>query len=123
MGVPPECTRDLGGEGLSGSKGRTLDEMPYSSERELVKPTSSRKKGHQVRDGVAIPQSKFQPIIVPIQKNCRDKNGEVTEGPVTGPKWDPAQEEAPRTNTITEAMKCSKKGTYHACPLKSPTSS
>ena len=30
------------------SKGGTLDEMPYSGERELVESTSSRKKGHQV---------------------------------------------------------------------------
>ena len=39
------------------SKGGTLDEMPNSRERELIEPTSSRKTGHQVRDGVAIPQS------------------------------------------------------------------
>jgi hypothetical protein len=41
------------------SKGGTLDEMLYSGERELVEPTSSRKTGHQVRDGFAIPQSKL----------------------------------------------------------------
>ena len=35
----------------------TLDEMPNSRERELIEPTSSRKTGYQVRDGVAIPQS------------------------------------------------------------------
>jgi hypothetical protein len=40
-------------------KGETLDKMPDSVERELVEPTSSRKTGHQVRDGVAIPQSKL----------------------------------------------------------------
>ena len=34
------------------SKGETLDEMPYIGERELVEPTSSKKTGHQVRDGV-----------------------------------------------------------------------
>jgi hypothetical protein len=39
------------------SKGGTLDEMPESRERELIEPTSSRMTGHQVRDGVAIPQS------------------------------------------------------------------
>jgi hypothetical protein len=39
------------------------------------------------------------------------------------PKWDPAQEEAPRPDTITEAMQHSQKGTYHDCPLKDPTSS
>jgi hypothetical protein len=26
------------------------------------------------------------------------------EGPATGPKWDPAQGEVPRPDTITEAM-------------------
>ena len=30
------------------SKGGTLDEMPYSGERELVESTSRRKTGHQV---------------------------------------------------------------------------
>jgi hypothetical protein len=37
------------------SKGGTLDETPNSRERELTEPTSSRKTGYQVRDGVAIP--------------------------------------------------------------------
>ena len=41
------------------SKRGTLDKIPYSGERELVEPTSSRKTGHQVSDGVAIPQSKL----------------------------------------------------------------
>jgi hypothetical protein len=33
--------------------------MPVSRERELreIEPTSSMKKGHQVRDGVAIPET------------------------------------------------------------------
>ena len=42
---------------------------------------------------------------------------------MTGPQWDPAQGEAPRSDTITEAIECSQKGTYHDCPLKDPTSS
>ena len=41
------------------SKGGTLDEMHNSGERKLIEPTSSRKTGHQVREGVAIPQSKL----------------------------------------------------------------
>jgi hypothetical protein len=48
----------LGGKRLSGLKGRTLNEMPYSGKRELVEHTSSRNVEHQVRDGVAILQSK-----------------------------------------------------------------
>ena len=39
------------------SKEGTLGEMLNSRERELTEPTSSRKTGHQVRDGVAIQQS------------------------------------------------------------------
>jgi hypothetical protein len=38
------------------SKGGTLDEMPYSREKELIMPTSIRKTGHQVREGFAILQ-------------------------------------------------------------------
>jgi hypothetical protein len=38
------------------SKGGPIDEMPYSGERELVEPTSSRKTG----------KSKLCPIIVPV---------------------------------------------------------
>jgi hypothetical protein len=42
-----------------GSKRWTLDEMPDSRERELIEATSSRKTGHQVRNGVPIPQSQL----------------------------------------------------------------
>jgi hypothetical protein len=44
------------------------------------------------------------------------------EGPVTGPKWDPGQGVFPRPDTITEAMECSQKVTYHDCSPKDPTS-
>ena len=33
------------------------------------------------------------------------------KGTVTGPKWDPAQGDAPKPDTITEAMEHSQKGT------------
>ena len=55
----PECTTDLGDERLSGLKGGTLDKMPESKEKELIEPTSSRKTGHQGREGIAILQSKL----------------------------------------------------------------
>jgi hypothetical protein len=42
---------------------------------------------------------------------------------MTGPKWDQAQGDAPRPDTITEAMECSQNQTYHDCPSKGPTSS
>jgi hypothetical protein len=37
--------------------------MPDSSERELTEPTSSRKSGHEVREGVTIPESYFDPYL------------------------------------------------------------
>jgi hypothetical protein len=61
------------------SKRRILDEMPDSRERELTESTSSRKRGHQGRDGVAIPQSHLSSIIVPVWKNYRDENEEEPE--------------------------------------------
>jgi hypothetical protein len=45
--------------GSQDSKRGTSDERPYCWKRELVEATSSRKKTHQVRDGVALPQSKL----------------------------------------------------------------
>ena len=51
MGGP---SRDLGGERLSG-----LNEMPNNRERELIELTSSRKAGHQMKEGAVIPQSKL----------------------------------------------------------------
>jgi hypothetical protein len=41
--------------------------------------------------------------------------------PATGSKWNPAQGEVPRPDTIIEAMERSQKGTNHDCPLKDPT--
>jgi hypothetical protein len=46
-------------KGSQDAKGGTLDEMPDSRERELIKPPSCRKTGHQVREGVANPRSKL----------------------------------------------------------------
>jgi hypothetical protein len=58
--------------------GGIFDEMPGSRERELIEPTTCRQAGHQVTDGVAIPQS-FWPIIASVWKNHRDGNGEESE--------------------------------------------
>jgi hypothetical protein len=41
------------------SKGGTLEEMPYSRERELIEPTTSRETGHKMREREAIPQSQL----------------------------------------------------------------
>ena len=45
---------------------RDYQDSPDSREREFMEPTSRREMGHQVRDGVAIPQSHLEPIIVPV---------------------------------------------------------
>jgi hypothetical protein len=47
-------------------EGGTLGEMTFYRQRELLEHTSSRKTGHQVRDGVAIPQSKLRLVFVPV---------------------------------------------------------
>jgi hypothetical protein len=51
-------TRDLEGGRFSGLKDGDLNEISYNGGRELVEPTSSRKIGHSVKFGVAIPQLK-----------------------------------------------------------------
>jgi hypothetical protein len=51
-----------------------------------------------------------------IDRNLRDRS------PATGPKWNSAQGEVPRPDTVTEAMERSQKGIYHDYPPKDPTS-
>ena len=81
--------------------------MPNRGEREIVESSSSRKTDHQVEGWGCHPIVK----TVTVQKNCRDKNWEETEGgPVTSPNWDPSQEEAPRPDTTTDAMVCLQTG-------------
>jgi hypothetical protein len=72
------------------------------------------------------------PPVTPLTHNCsclKELQGWKwrgtwgKEGPATGPKWDPAQGEVPRPDTITEAMERSQKETYYDCPLKDSTSS
>ena len=46
------------------SKERTLDEMPDSRERALIEPSSSKKTGHQVREG------HYHPTVKPLTHNC-----------------------------------------------------
>jgi hypothetical protein len=101
-GDPPECTRDLEG---------TLDEMPNSREREIIEPTSSRKTGYQMRERGC------QPTTLTHNCSCHKelqggkwRGNWGKEGPVIAPKWDSAQGEVPRPDTITEAMECSQKG-------------
>jgi hypothetical protein len=57
-GDSPEFTRDLGGG--------TVEERPDSRKKKLIEPTFSRKIGHQMREGVAIPQSKPATMVVSV---------------------------------------------------------
>jgi len=68
------------------SKRGTLDEMFYRGEQGLVESTSSRMTGHQVRDGVVIPQSKFGPITSYLKELQEQKWKRACGkgGPVTG---------------------------------------
>jgi hypothetical protein len=104
------------------TKEGTLNETPDSRERELIESTSSRKTGHQVRVGVAIPQSHNCFCLRELQ-GWKWRGAGEKEGSATGPKWDSAQGEVPRPDTITEAMEGSQKGIYHNCLLKDLTHS
>ena len=54
--------------------------MPYSRERELTEPTSRKKTGHQMRNGVAITQSKTLTHNCSCLKELQGKkNGEEPE--------------------------------------------
>ena len=66
----------------------------------------------RVRDGVGIPESQLWTTIVHVWKNYKDGNGEEPEEkncPAIGPKWDLAQGEVPRPDTMTEATERSQK--------------
>jgi hypothetical protein len=40
---------------------------------------------------------------------------------VTAPTWDPSQGEAPRPDTVTDAMLGLQTGAWQGCPLRGPT--
>jgi len=100
--------------------GGTLDEKSTVGRGNLKNPPRQGIKW------VAVPQPTLWPIFLLFWKKCRDGSGEEPEEKKVqwqGPKWDPAQGEAPRPDTITETMGHSQKGTYHDCSPKDPTSS
>jgi hypothetical protein len=65
LGDPLESTRNLGSESFSGLKRRDLRWNAQQRERELIEPTSIRKTGHQMREGLPS-HSQGSPIIVPV---------------------------------------------------------
>jgi len=103
------------------SKGGILDEISYSGEREL-----------QQKDRTSSEEWGWYSTTKTLTHNCsclKEMQGWKwrrtwgKEGQATEPKWDPAHREASRPYTITEAMGCSQKGTYHDCPPKDQTRS
>jgi hypothetical protein len=112
LGVPPECTRGLGCESFSGLKGRNLRWNVLQWGQWISRLTNRRKTWHEVR--VTIPQSKTLTHNCSCLKDLQRQKWRKVWGkgdPETGTKWDPAQGEDPRPDTITKVMKCSQKGT------------
>jgi hypothetical protein len=62
------------------SKAGTLEEMSYSGDRKLVESTSSRKTGNQLRDLVAILQSKTLIQNCSCLTELQGQEGEEHEG-------------------------------------------
>jgi hypothetical protein len=90
-----------------------LDEMPYSRERQLVELASSRKTGHPVRDGVALPQSKTLTHNCSCLKELQGQRWRRARGkgvPATGPKWDPAHGVALRPDLLLRLWSAHKRG-------------
>jgi hypothetical protein len=116
---PPECTRDLGGRRFPGLKERDL--------RWNIEPTSSRKTGYQVRDGVAIPQSHLWPINVPVWKDYRDGNREEAEEKKVQRQAQNGIQLKGMSQGLTLLLRLwrahKKKRIYCVCPPKDPTSS
>ena len=125
-GDPPECTRDLGDERLLGLQKRDLR---WNS---LHRGEGTCRAHLHQKDRASSERGGCHPIVKTLTHNCpclKELQGWKwrgtwgKQGLVTGPKWDPAQEESPRPDTITEDMECSQKGTYHDYPPEDPISS
>jgi hypothetical protein len=71
--------------------------MPYIGERELVEPTFS------IKWGMGLPSHSQNSCLKELQ-GWKWRIAWGKEGPATSPKWDPAQGEAPRPETIMEAI-------------------
>jgi hypothetical protein len=104
----------------------TLDEMPYSDKRKLLEFTFSRKTRHQVEEWGCHPTVKnSHPELFCLKELQRQKMEKSLRKRRSSdrPKLSSSLGEAPRPNTVTDAMVCLQTGTYHDYPLKVPTSS
>jgi hypothetical protein len=123
---PLECTRDLGGERLSGLKGRDLrwNALQWG---EGTCRAHLQYKDKVLSGEMGFPShcQKLRPRIVPVWKSSRDKNIKSLRERRSNdsPKLRSIFREAPRPDIITDVMVCSQKGNYYDCPLKVPTSS
>ena len=118
MGDPLECTRNVGGERLSGLKGRDLDEMFYSGEGEFIESTPSVGRGHQMEGwgcNHTVKSSDQNCSCVKELQGRKWRRDWEKGGLVTGSNWDLAQGETPGPYTVTDAVVC--------CPLRGPMNS
>jgi hypothetical protein len=90
--------------------------MPCSREREIVESASNRKTGHQVeRWGCHSTVKNSDPELFLSERAAGTKMEMSLRKRMFSdrPNWDPAQGEAPRPVTITDAMVCLQRGAYH----------
>ena len=76
-GEPPECTRDLGSERLPRLKGRDLRLNALQWGEGTCRDHLQQKDREGIKWRIGL--SSHWPIIIPVWKNCRDKNGKEFE--------------------------------------------
>jgi hypothetical protein len=87
--------------------------MPNNAERELVQSISTRKTGHQAEGWSCHPTVKNSDPELFLSKRTAGTKMEKRLREMRfsdSPTWDPAQGEAPRSDTITDAIACLQKG-------------
>jgi hypothetical protein len=93
--------------GSQNSNRGTLDEIPNSEKKELIESTSSRKTWHQVEGWGCHSKVKSSDPELFLSKRNAGPTMEMRlreRRSSDSPNWDPAQEETPRPDTITDVM-------------------
>jgi hypothetical protein len=85
---------------------------PTVGRKNLKSPSPVERKGHQEEGWGCHPTVKnSDPELFLSKRTARTKRHSGKGGPVTGPNWDPALKgQAPRPDTITNAMECLQTG-------------